>query len=666
MAIIGNSGSAVTLSPGTTTIAGTVTGNAPAYASFYAAVYGPGATHDNVTVTGAVESTGAGAQDAGIMLGSAGVVTNHGLIEGGAGIVIAGYGNTASYIRNTALIEATGGNAVYVYGNAAVSNTATIIAAGTGVDLRGGGGLFNAGKVTGATGAMLATYYGTGTIYNTGLIAGTYGAGVIIAGTVTNQHSGTITGSAAGLYLYTGSAVGNSGLISGGRVGIGIGGGTLAGSTLASVVDIYNKTGGRIIGGKFGVEAYYQNGPTVQLGNAGLITNGVAIYKGGINNTGSIYGKTGVYLGAGNLITGNRLVGGNIGALIETGAVTLETTLIGSILSTITATLAPTVTNHGYISGGKEAVILLQGGILNNTGDIVSAGTAVQSSAGISLTNSGQISGGSVAVQAAGGAYILNTGSIYASGNAISLTAAASIYNYGVIQSRTAAAIIAPSGYIYNAGLIKGPTAISLTGSSVLYNYGRVSGGITAAINSYIYNAGKIIAGKSGLTLNGAIYGHGVIKLGAGAELIGGTIVHGQQIAFTGAGETLSLTNPGSFHGKIDHFALADTIDLTTIPRGNILSDTFSAGTLTLREASGSIALAFANPGTFTGETFALFADGAGTGITLTGAAAAPAFAAGYLNKPLSRAAGTASPSGGWLNLNPTIQPAPHFVAITL
>jgi hypothetical protein len=682
MATIGNSASAVTLNPGLTVIGGTVTGSAPAYAGFYAAVYGLGTGSDDVTIAGAVICPGTTRLDAGILLAAPGEVSNQGLIEGGAGLVIAGYGG-ASYIRNAARITANAGNGVYVYGAAVISNAGTILADVTGVDVRGGAFLDNAGAVTGATGAVLATYDGLGTIDNTGIIRGRLGDGVILAGTVNNQSSGTIAGSATGLYLYTPGAVRNAGLLTGGGIGIALGGNGTAGLTLttsientgsigggaagiampgsiAAEVEIYNAAAGRISGGRHGIAAYNPSGPVVQLGNAGLITGGVQLYYGIIDNTGSIFGVTAAYLQSGLLLNGNRLIGSAEGAI--GGGITFETSLVNGYAVTYTVDGAFTMTNTGYVSGGQDGVILLTGGIVRNSGVITSRnGTAIESDAGagLRLTNFDVISAAATGVQAAGGAYIVNTFNIIAAGDGISLAGAATLYNYGLIHGG-AAAITAAGGYIYNSGTIAGNSGITLTGTaeiinaatgtiegtgllgsivshgtttslgtaavalnggSALYNYGRVIGNVTAAAGSYIYNSGKIIGGpSSGLAFYGHVSGKGVISLGAGGARIGGVVDRGLRIEFTGGDEALSLSNPGAFDGKLQHFTLTDTIDLTGISAAGITGETFAAGILTLQDGAGRIALTFANPRSFTGDSFAIFADGAGTGITLSAA----------------------------------------------
>ncbi len=670
MATIGNSGSAITLSPGLTTIAGTVTGSAPAYAGFYAAVYGPGPQHDDVVITGAVENTTGGRLDAGIVLGAPGEVINQGLISGGAGLVIAGYG-ADSYIRNANVITAAAGNGITTYGEASLNNAAAIRATGTGVDLRGGGIINNEGTITGAIGVQLAAYYGTGSINNFGLIRGTLGDGAILAGSLTNHSGATIAGSTAGLYLYTSGNANNAGAITGGSIGIALGnfnsaavtiattientgvikggatGIALSGS-IAALVDIYNLGHGSIIG-KVGIDVYNAKGPIVRLGNNGLIKGGVTLHYGAINNTGSIYGvTTAANLEAGYVLNSDNIIGGQTG-IISAGT-SFITSLVSGSLTKYSVFGAFTLTNAGYIGGGAIAVDLLTGGVIrNNGGDIISAGTAIVSGPGpgLRLINRGRIDGTAAGVAVNGSGYIYNAGKIIAGGNAVSLSGSLVMYNYGLIQSTSAAAIAA---------------AAAGTG---IYNYGTIAGGLTTAAGSYLYNTGTIIAGATaGLALGGTVTGHGgVIALGAAPATIAGGISGGQKIAFTGVGQTLDLTNPTAFKARINDFTLADTIDLTTIPLANITGDTFSAGTLTLFETSGSLKLAFANPASLATATFALFTDGLGTGITLTRAAPAPANnharASGDLPEPIHPAA------NGWLTPNLT-HPAAPFIPITL
>lgn len=662
MATIGNSATAITLAPGQTTIEGTVSGSAPAYAGFYAAVYGPGISNDEVIVTGAVENTASGRLDAGIVLGASGEVINQGLISGGAGIVIGGYG-AESYIRNANRINAATGNGITTYGKASVNNAGAIRAGGAGVDLRGGGILGNYGKITAAVGAELATYYGTGSIKNSGIILGTLGDGAILAGTLTNYAGATIAGSAAGLYAYLGGAARNAGLIDGGTIGIAINGpaaaaslatgientGTIFGAavgiqllgTASATIEISNGAHGRIVGGTYAVDVVNPTGPAVDLNNAGFINGGVHLRDGVIYNTGGLYGPTtAAYLDSGYIGNGNRLSGGTFGVISQ--GETLETlTVSGTIYKTL-ITGAITLTNTGYISGGSIAVDLLTGGVIRNNGGIItSAGTAIASGAGngVRLINRGHVDGATTGVAINGNGYIYNSGQISAGGNAVSASGTAVITNYGLIQSTSAAAIAASPG-------------------SAIYNYGKIAGGLTQAAGSYLYNTGTIIAGATaGLTLDGTIAGTGgVIKLGAGPDIIGGFIGAGQKVQFSGTGETLdlgvNLTDGYVFRAKIAHFVAGETIDLTGIAFADITADTFSGGMLKLSESTGDIKLAFASPGSLAADTFALFADGAGTGITLTGAVAAHALTPASYAPRHDRAVAPVAASkieGGWV-----------------
>jgi hypothetical protein len=713
MTVIGNSNQAVYLPPNSPNvdIQGDVTGYAAVgyagYRQVFAAVYGPYVASFNITVTGNVQSGGAGSFDGGIVLGAAGIIDNQGTVQGGAGILMLGYYG-GGYIKNTGLITGRAGAGVYLSAFGGVNNAGTIQGASNGIYLNSGGDAANSGTISGETG--ITAIYAQSDITNSGQIRGTADDGVAITGSLGNDSSGAIRGNLAGVNLASGGSVGNAGLINGyvtgiagndygefgvtlpvavsntgsingGDAGIGI-------SQNAENPAIYNGPTGRITGAHYGVAVYtggYRyGGAPASIGNAGYVEGGIGsaaragggyvpqnagnaaivLGAGQVINTGTIIGGgTGVYFyGQAYLFTGNRIQAANTGVeLAAAGAIVNDGAIAGGDYGVLLQGQAQ-IDNAGLITGGNYGVYgynpdsvtntgqgvisgasgigLYGGGAVYNSGTIAGgAAYAIYGGAGLRLINTGIVksAGTGNAVQVNGAAYIVNESTIQGAGTAVAIYGAASLYNYGVIKG--ASAIIAAGGYVYNAGRVLGTagtgvaltapgyiinagtisanTAVALAGGASLYNYGQISGGLTAAAGSYIYNLATIRAQPtSQLTLYGALAGAGTIFLPDTASIDGA--VSAQNLAFTATGETLDLGAPAAFAGTLQNFAAGDTIDLTGISLTSITAAHFANGVLTLTEAAGSLTLTFASPGTFTGDTFSLFADGTGTGITLS------------------------------------------------
>jgi hypothetical protein len=144
-----------------------------------------------------------------------------------------------------------------------------------------------------------------------------------------------------------------------------------------------------------------------------------------------------------------------------------------------------------------------------------------------------------------------------------------------------------------------------------------LSGAVTTALA--LVNDGKIAEAKSDtLTIDGAVSGAGTIDVSAAPLTLNGGVGSGQQIVFSGTGETLVLGDAAAIAGKIEGFALGDTIDLSGVASSAIQGTHFAGGVLTLDATGGDIKLTFASPAGFGSDIFDLAADGHGTMITLT------------------------------------------------
>jgi hypothetical protein len=585
-----------------------------------------------------------------------GAITNTALITDG---IRAGY-DAAIDVANSGSI---GGFGVFGYG---VSDKGgTIVNAGL-IDAHNNEGI----RIN--SGGPAATIVNTGSIIGTKVNAKAIDAyGIYFLGAATIINTGLIEGSFGGIFARANATIINSGTIGGLR---GPALELISGQANRLVLDPGSDVKGRVI----------LNG-TLELaaGAPGAVNirdiTAVDELKIDLGATWAISGAT---------RNGTRII--NNGSL-RAGVAHAALTAAGPVY------------NYGLIKAGTG--IADQGGYVYNAGIIDGQGSA---GAGIALTAPG---------------YIINaTHGVIAGAIGVSLTNKSALYNYGAITGGVTAGadaaiynyargtitggVTLAGGTIYDAGTINGAIAFTgtnakrliLTPSATILGAVQLNGGAlqldagarpgtiqlsafttaqtitlatgaawaisgTAAAGIAVTNNGNIIAPNT-LTIEGALTGAGTIAL-AGSLALDGDVARGQKIRFTGAGETIALAAPSLFAATIQKFAPADTIDLTGIALSSITASSFYAGVLTLSEITGSLTFTFANPAA---ETFALFADGTGTGITLTGAKAADSLT------PASYAAGRtvdikqeifSKPPAGWINHELITATPSHSPAIT-
>lgn len=247
----------------------------------------------------------------GIALGGPGFLENSGQVAGRTAVDIGGFG----IIANSGVVS--GSLAVEIGGFGAIVNTATI-AGGYGIEIGGFGWIDNSGQIVGGVQAGQG-----GLVTNDGHI--TYGVsadGVVIAGGSGRVvNGGTIDGYGVAVSLGAGGSVfnGSGGLIRSPRFAVSIAGG-------GTVLNL-----GSIQGGEF-------SGINIS-GGAGTVFNG-----------GSISGINGVSLGSGGTVMNRGVIRGESAIVVSGGA--------GSI------------TNDGTISGFYGAISLADGGTVINRGSI--------------------------------------------------------------------------------------------------------------------------------------------------------------------------------------------------------------------------------------------------------------------------------------------------------
>jgi hypothetical protein len=615
LSTIGSSTYVVTLSTKNPDV--TLTGAIDAYGTvatlsgvtFEAAVYAPAGKTFTLTNDGDVVSAGTSATDNGILFLGTGTITNAGAIEAGAGISILGT-KAGALVQNSGAITATYGNGIYLRGKGDVINTGTITAqAAAGISLASDNRIANYGFIDANTGV---TMQNGGYLYNGGSIRSSDNGIVAVAtssaGNVAIYNFGDITAATFGVQIIAPGYFYNAGTVAA-QYGVELVGGTRAAAGIVTNAGLIKGVGTHSVG--LATESAYDH-------NSGIIKSGFVgaeVLNGVLYNTGTINAP---YLG---LFGGSAGVY-NYGTIIQSGTISANMGLLQSAVEVVgTSSLynsptglirgsniglasSGTAANYGLISGGSLGV--LSAGSLYNAGTILGGVAFYQST----FTNAGLVEGNasfaiSITSDQKPAQLVIDPGStidgaVTLSGGALDIAAGA--------QTITIA-----------ASQFSGIGGVTIAGGSNAEFAGSLSVGGSAGVA----NAGLITEAKdTGLTIGGPLTGAGSIDIGARSALIlAGTAASAQSIAFSGTGGTLAIAAPAGFAASIDKFAAGDTINLTGVSLASIESLDFNAGSLTI-SAAGTYIFTFANPGGFKTETFAAFADGTGTGITLASKAA--------------------------------------------
>jgi adhesin HecA-like repeat protein len=618
-------------------------------------------------VSGVVSNTGAiTASGAGVVLSSGGKMYNYGVVQGGQDGVRLQAGGIV-YNRN----RIKGAYGIYVKsGLGYVYNYATAQISGQtiGVKLASGGVIDNAGTIKGTLAGILLS---AGTVDNEagGVITGESIAISGISGPVIVHNAGYVHETATlgsefygeptslgAIVLLSGGTIDNSGTINGYRYAIFVSGGP-ANVDNSGLIDVRLST-------------RYSTG--VELRTTGTVTNtgtisaatGVVMYAGGVLlNSGSILGGT--KLEGGTLYNSGLLYGGNNAPEGIQNDRTTVYLLDGANLmnsSTLKATFG-----NAVIARGRSTIV--------NTGLITSnfyskyytGGTAIDLADGVTLVNKGTILGGGLAISIAGGGTVINDGTI--SHDVIFGTSA----NNLMVMAPTAAII--GQGTLYGGGgtleLAAGPAigtvspftsfATILIDPGATWHFdGNTNLGATIAVT----NEGTLKENAAAhFTIAGSLDGSGTIVMANQGLDLGGPVAAGQKVRFTGAAETLTLGDAGSFAGTIAGFTTGETIVLDGISKDDVFGFAFSSGTLTVAAAGETVHLALA--GSFGASTFHDFKVGKALGITLTGSPAMqfetpalsfpapdlPALTINHANisKPALSPAVALTASSGWL-----------------
>ena len=624
-----------------------------------------------LTNGGTVGASSTGTYSFGVVIDGGGAVTNQ------AGGVIAGYqagikfyntGSGTVVNAGTIVGSAVGGAAIafsHDYPNLLVVEPgAVFVGTVDGGDTIGGA---NINTLELAPGTMAGTLGGIGYQFTDfAYITVDYGAAWTL--TATNSIASGATLISAGTLFSDGT------LINAGSIG---GGGGYPYGLVALIGGSVTNALGASISASNGIAIYGPNGASAAtVVNAGSIYGygiGVYLMAGGVVtnlSTGTIGGQGGVGIvgGAGTLINQGSIYGLYSGAFVETGVVT------NSASGRITGSLggvrieAGTLTNYGTIIGTKPFVTPTYGvelgdaTLINNVGGKVSGvayGVFVSASGAATIVNQGNIGGGGAGVYGYSETTLTNGGTITGVGlYSVELGAGyanrliidpGAVFNGAVDGSYvpmcgcagpgtdTSTLELASGGVGALSGLgsqyigfaaitIDSSASWVLTGSNslaagtTLTNSGALTLSSASLIDSdTLVNDGVIVLDPSTLSA-AALIGVGSATIDAGGELaVLGTVTGGETIDFGGGSGVLALDDAGGFAGTIDGFVSGLTIDLTSVAHsvGDHASLIGSNTLEVVTSGSGTFDVQLDPSRDYFGATFALTADGGGTGISV-------------------------------------------------
>ena len=490
----------------------------------------------------------------------------------------------------------TGANTIL--SGATLTDSGTVINTGTVT----GGIVLNGGVVTNASGATISSTFAAihgpsstsgGTIVNAGLLAGPstgFGAGIALfsGGTITNQSTGTITGS-EGIYVTAASTAANTAML------------TNYGTILATAHQgvefhdggsITNASGATIAAAYTGVSIRFQNSASqsATVVNRGVIIGtssyGVQLKSAGTdiltNAAGGVItgGQVGIYIGAGGTVINAGRIGvsgtGTAAAVFQAGAADRLVVVPGAVFvgvvdggntigSSIVSTLelasgasAGTFTGLGtqFTDFARVTVDAGASWTFSGSNTVVSGSYLTDSG---TLTNAGTVNG---MVQLAGGTVTNLAGATITGSPAAvygqSSTSAGTVFNAGVMiggtnPTRSAGIFLGSGGYASNASggsISAAGVGVYIFGAGTVRNAGSIGATGTNATNATgveVYGAGLVSNASTG-TITGAQ--HGVELQGAGSVINQGLIVasgsnsSGVNLRFGG-----SASNTGTVQG---------------------------------------------------------------------------------------------------------------------
>ncbi len=484
------------------------------------------------TNAGVITGTGFG-----ILIQTAGTVTNSGTIVGYAQTGVQSQGTLVLSNSSSGFIQSSGGVGVGLAHGGTVSNSGTIAGLGGGRD-----GIWSGGALalTNGAGALVqgsdnGVQFIGGTIMNSGAIVGLGGGGIWAesGALIENTGSGRISGATHGIWL-TGGTIVNAGTIAAdyGVIGYAFPV-TVENTGLASgtTVGVYLDEGGVLVNtGTIAATAEVEGYGFVAYGevtgtNRGTISGSMAgVWLGDVDESGTypvnagivneaggtiIGGTYGIYVAAGTAVitnSGNILVSDTAngwGVYIVGGTASVTNAATGTIAQGVYAGGTVSVVNDGVITG--QGVYLGTDSVFTGTGSILAdTGTALTLAAGVSHTNAMTVTSSLVGVYLADAGALVNSGTITGTGNAGVLAETGSVFvtnsDAGLVTGGSYGARFAAGGTLVNSGTITGTAATSvgvysataLTGTNLAG--GLIQGGLYGLQNhgGTFFNSGII------------------------------------------------------------------------------------------------------------------------------------------------------------------------------
>ena len=376
------------------------------------------------------------------------------------------------------------------------------------------------------TGTAFGVILQTGTVDNFGGISAANPTGIGISGNIiTVSNSRSISGGVNGMAIVASTVnVSNSGSIQGGTTAINTdtanannSGGIVGGTTGISTVTADVKNSGNIIGGRFGIIA----SAFATVTNSGTITAagpgdaGISANTANVTNSGTILARqNGISSSFATIINSGSIAGGLYGV----------SSLINSVV------------NSGSISGGTVGILATKA-IVNNSGSIV-GGVGINGNSASSIINSGTISGTAgtaIGFLSAGNTLTLAPGSII---NGTAHGFGSDTFQLGGTGIDTFNASLFATQYSGYATFNKiGASTWTLTGTNATAAPWTISAG-TFYVNGALAN--------STMTVNagGALGGNGIV---GDTTINGGTLAPGSSIGLLTVQGSLVFTAASSY-----------------------------------------------------------------------------------------------------------------------
>jgi len=477
----------------------------------------------------------------------------------------------------------------------------------------------NAGTIagTGTYGAGVVLYAG-GNVTNTGtILGGPRGQGIVLSsgGTVTNESTGVILG-------------GSYGVFSTGQTGTITNAGTIAATDLGGYGILLNR-GGSIVNQASGVISGDSGGVNVfsrTFVNAASVTNYGAIRGTGTNSTGVSMNVSGKIVNAASgVISGQDGIDLWSSGTTNNSAVSVENagTIYGVAAGIRVGGGSATITNHGLITavGTSGVGVLFTGGgsgTIDNFGTIVgNSGTAVRFAGG---TNELIIESGGVLSGLADGSNGINTLLFEGTGTLVN----AQILGFQSTQFSGSSTTIDSNSTVTNAAIVGGSSVtnsgtitgtLMVAGGSTIANPGMVNITAPSTNSGSVTNSGTITTAGAGTFTNGGSFTNSGMVLGDTTGVTGGGVIvnSGTIIGTSGTGVALTsgglLTNQAGGYIKGGQYGV-QVIGGTVSNAGTILDDLTAGASLGSGATLSNVA-----SGTIGGATGVVFT---GTGASLT------------------------------------------------